>query len=85
MRTTPDSYTPTLEVVAQISAGSIRASIAELRERDRLTVALRSALRAGVSIDELSAASGLAPQDIRRRVEGELHLGEDLELLTGTR
>lgn len=83
MRTPADSYNPTLDIVAEISAGTIRASIAELREIDRLTVALRSALRAGVSINDLSNASGLRCDEIRRRVAGELHLGEDLDTLAG--
>lgn len=83
MCTAEDSYTPTLDIVAEISAGTIRASIAELREIDRLTMALRSALRAGIPIEELSAASGLRCDEIRRRVAGELHLGEDLETLAG--
>jgi AraC-like DNA-binding protein len=85
MRIPEDSYTPTLDIVAEISAGAIRASIAELREQDRLTVALRAALRAGISIDELSNESGLSPREIRRRCEGELFLGEDLETLAGIR
>lgn len=74
-----------MEVVATLANGAILASIEELRERDKLTLALRQTIKLGVSIDELSAASGLSPEDIRRRVSGELHFGEDLAGLVGTR
>jgi hypothetical protein len=74
-----------LEVVATFRDRAIQASIEELRKRDELTIALRSAARSGVSIDELSDASGLAPSDIRKRIDGELALGEDLANFAGTR
>jgi len=83
MTTYSDTHAATLEVITDLRDGAIRASIEELREHDRLTMALRSALRAGVSINDLSNASGLPCDEIRRRVERQLHLGEDLELLTG--
>lgn len=74
-----------LDVVATLTGDMLSASLDELRKEDELTVALRSFLRDGVSIDDLSAASGLLPSEIRRRCEGELHLGEDLETLAGLR
>jgi hypothetical protein len=78
-----NTHAPTLEVIETLRDGAIRASIAELRERDRVTVALRSALRMGVPIEDLSDASGLTPAEIRRRVDGELHLSEDIDSLVG--
>lgn len=72
-----------LEVIATLSGDAINASLRELQKQDRLTLALRESLRNGVSIDDLSAASGLAPAEIRRRIERELTFGEDLASLTG--
>lgn len=74
-----------LDIVTTLAGDAIEASIAELRQRDRLTIGLRAALRAGVSIDELSAASGLAPSEIRRRVESALLIEDDLDDLAGVR
>lgn len=74
-----------LDVVASLSDRLVHASIEELKRRDDLTIALRSLLRDGASIDDLSAACGLTCAEIRRRVEGELHLGEDLAELSGLR
>jgi hypothetical protein len=72
-----------LDVVATLAGDAIEASIAELRQRDRLTIALRAALRAGVSADELSAASGLTPDEIRRRAASTLFVEDDLDDLAG--
>lgn len=77
------THTPTLEVVETLRDQSILASIEELRHRDRLTVALRASLRNGVPIESLSEASGLTCAEIRRRVDGHLSLGEDLDSLAG--
>lgn len=74
-----------LEVVATLAGNAIDASIRELRKQDELTVALRSAMRSGVNINELSNASGLSPKEIRRRVSGELNFGEDILFLAGLR
>lgn len=74
-----------LNVVATLAGDMIQASVNELRKRDELTVALRSALRMGTDINDLSAACGLTVSDIRSRTEGELCLGEDLETLAGFR
>lgn len=82
---TNSPFDGTLDVVTTLRENCIKASIEELRKRDELTVALRSALRMGVSIDNLSEASGLSTVEIHKRVEGELALGEDLETLTGLR
>lgn len=72
-----------LEVVATLSDRAIEASLVELKTRDELTRALGTALRHGISIDELSAESGLTPKEIRRRVTKGLFFGEDLASLSG--
>jgi hypothetical protein len=72
-----------LDVVATLAGEAIKASIVELRQRDRLTIGLRSALRAGVSIDELSEACGLTPAEIRKRVDADLIIEDDLDELAG--
>lgn len=70
------------DTIAALSDWAIRSSIRELESRDRLTIALREALRNGANINDLSAVSGLTVQDIRRRTEGSLHVLSELELLT---
>ena len=75
----------TLEVVATLRDRTIAARIAELRQDDELTLALRSSLRNGVDINSLSDASGLTVSEIQRRTERGLHLGEDLDTLSGAR
>jgi uncharacterized protein YerC len=74
-----------LEIVASFRDREIAASLNELRKRDETTIALRTMLRNGVSIDELSDASGLTPAEIRRRVDRGLVFGEDMDSLTGAR
>ena len=72
-----------LEVIATLSSDAMNASLRELREQDRLTLALRQSLRDGVAIDDLSAASGLTPTEIRRRCERELRVEDELDSLAG--
>ena len=73
-----------LEVVATVADRAFRASVEELRKQDELTIALRAMLREGISVDELSEATGLTPQEIRRRTEGNLMLlDEDVDELAG--
>jgi len=72
-----------LDIVATFRDREIQASLEELRRRDETTIALRTMLRNGVSIDELSDASGLTCAEIRRRVDRDLMLGEDMDALTG--
>ena len=72
-----------LDVVATLAGDQIKASIAELRQRDKLTIGLREALRAGVPIDELSNVSGLPVAEIRRRTEARLVIEDDLDELAG--
>jgi hypothetical protein len=78
-------FSGTLEMVATLRDRSIQASIAELHQRDELTVALRTALRNGVDINELSDASGLTVESIRSRVKGELTFGQDMAEIAGIR
>lgn len=72
-----------LEVVATLSGAAIRASLDDLRAQDKLTLALRSMMRMGVSVDALSAETGLTPEAIRTRVARDLTFGEDLDALSG--
>ena len=76
-------FEASLDIVATLRDSAIKASLAELRERDRLTIALRQMLSQGVSIDDLSDASGLTVAEIRRRVDGELMFHEDIDQLAG--
>jgi hypothetical protein len=71
------------EVLVELSRGVIRSSIETLRHEDRLTLALRQALREGADIDGLSDATGLTPAEIRRRVKRHLNVLSELELLAG--
>ena len=74
-----------LEVVATLADQAFQATIEELRKYDELTVALRGMLKNGVSIDELSEATGLPPAEIRRRTSGSLKLlgDNDVNSLAG--
>lgn len=71
------------ETITALSERAIRSSVHELESRDRLTIALREALRNGADINTLSADSGLTVADIRRRTTGSLHILSELELLAG--
>lgn len=78
-------FVGTLDVVATLRDRQIEASIDELRRHDELTLALRGALDNGVDISSLSDASGLTVEAIKDRVARDLHLGEDLAGIAGTR
>lgn len=67
--------------LTRLSEWAIEASVAELASRDRLTIALRSALKNGADINELSAITGLTCADIRRRANGNLNVLSEDELL----
>ena len=71
-----------LDVIETLRDDAIKASIAQMRSHDALLVAVRQALKSGVSIDELSEASGLSPQAIRARLS---EVDEDLAQLAGLR
>jgi hypothetical protein len=70
-------------VLTELSGRAIRDSVKLLRSEDRLTIAMRQALRNGVRIDDLSEMTGLTPSEIRRRTGRELAILEDLEALVG--
>ena len=84
-KSTPNLFDGELEVVTTLAGAAIQASISELRTQDELTVALRTMLRQGADINDLSASCGLSPKEIRRRCESELFLGEDMTTLAGLR
>ena len=71
------------EVLTSLSDRAIRDSVELLRTEDRLTIAMRQALRNGVRIDDLSEMTGLTPSEIRRRTSRDLAVLEDLEVLVG--
>lgn len=68
-------------VLAQLSEWAIKSSIETLRREDKLTLALREALQNGANIDELSALTGLRPDEIRRRTHRNLNVLSELEVL----
>jgi hypothetical protein len=72
-----------LEVMASMRDQAIATAVADLRQRDRITVAMRSMLSAGVPIEDISEASGLPVHEIRARVERPLFIGEDVDSLAG--
>lgn len=74
-----------LDVIATLRDRQIESAVEDLRRQDEVTIALRESLRNGVDIDSLSEASGLTVQAIQERVLRDLHLGEDLATLAGTR
>lgn len=72
-----------LEVVATLADRAFNATIEELRKEDELTLALRGMLRNGISVDDLSDATGLTPEEIRRRCARELNILSGLDELMG--
>lgn len=78
-----DAYTLGYSTIAALSQRVIHASIRELTEQDRLTIALRTAIRSGANINDLSEASGLTPAEIRLRMGRELNVISELEMLAG--
>lgn len=82
-RFTDSPFEAELEVVATLADRAFNATIEELRKEDELTLALRGMLRNGVSIDELSEATGLATQEIRKRCARELNILSEVDSLMG--
>lgn len=70
------------DVLTRLSEWAIRKSVETLEAEDRLTVGLREALRNGADINDLSAMTGLTPDEIRRRTNGNLAVLDDLALLS---
>lgn len=69
-------FSEQLAMVASVSGRVIETRAREAREDAQLTAALRGALTAGADINDLSSASGLAPDEIRRRVEARPTVNE---------
>lgn len=57
-----------LEIVATLRDRQIEASLVEMRCDADLTRALRELAENGIDIDSLSDASGLPPEQVRRRI-----------------
>lgn len=72
-----------LTVIESLAQSAIRLSVDELAMRDKLTIAMRAALRNGVDINDLSAASGLTVEDIRTRIARPLNVLSETDLLAG--
>lgn len=82
---TQNPFTGQLDVIATLRDRQIESAIEDLRRQDEVTVALRTSLAHGMDINSLSEASGLTVEAIRERIERDLHLGEDMASLAGTR
>lgn len=82
-RFTDTPFEAQLEVVATLAGRAIQASLAELRREDELTLAMRSSLRDGVRVEDLSDATGLTVAEIQRRASAELKILNDLPDLAG--
>lgn len=80
------NFAPQLEMVESLRDGGLATrtiSLDSLREADKLTVALRTALDAGVPMDELVSRSGLTPDQIVARVNRPLMTVESAADLAG--
>jgi hypothetical protein len=77
------TYDTGFPVIAALSKSAIESSIRDLQDQDRLTIALKTAIRNGADINSLSEASGLTPAEIVRRIDSELIVLSDLELIAG--
>jgi hypothetical protein len=71
------------DVLASLSERVIHASVFELRCEDALTLAIRQSFKHGMDVDQISNATGLRPVEIRRRLECELFMREDVDALFG--
>jgi hypothetical protein len=67
--------------LTSLSDRAIRSAIRQLEDEDRLTLGLREALRYGADINDLSADTGLTCDEIRRRVNRNLNVLSELEML----
>jgi hypothetical protein len=66
-----DTFENELELVATLSREVNVASIKMLRSHDELTSEIRRLSQAGVSVDALSEATGLSPDEIKSRVASD--------------
>jgi hypothetical protein len=68
-------------VLTDLADRAIHEAVETLKAEDRLTIAMREALRNGVRIDDLSEMTGLTCAEIRRRTSGSLNVLDDGLLL----
>lgn len=68
-----------IHTLTLLSQRAIEAAVESLRREDELTLGVRAMFRAGLDVNELSAATGLRPEDIRHRLECELFIDEDVQ------
>ncbi len=72
-----------LDVIGMLSTRVIKARVADLRREDELAIALRTALRSGIDINDLSEVSGLTPAEIQRQTNRPLYVMSELDVLAG--
>lgn len=60
-----------LEIVATVAGEEIQANVMAMHKREATSEALRSMVKRGVSVDELSEASGLTTAEIRARLNAD--------------
>lgn len=72
-----DNHEAGLEVISMISERVMAARLNELRVQDDLILALRDALKMGVSVDALSAETGLSPETVRSTARRELTFSDE--------
>jgi hypothetical protein len=77
------TMTATLDILRTESSDLISIRVSEQAQTARLNRAIREAIvKAGVSIDAASEATGVAPVEIYRILETPVEI-EDLDVLTG--
>jgi hypothetical protein len=69
------------DTLGVLSQRAIERDVEALRAHDDLTLAIREMFHAGLDVNELSAATGLHPEDIRHRLECELFVGAEFSYL----
>lgn len=83
MTATLNTRSLTALVLADQATGLIRAEVRAQEQRERLYSGVRDAVnKLGCTVDEVSAATGLTPDEIRRALE-EVPALDDLEVLAG--
>ena len=80
--TRTDVLNGVLGTVRSVADAHISAELVEMRRRADVHRAVRQASGHGLSVDELSDATGLRPAEIRRILEQDKH-GFDVDALAG--
>lgn len=74
----------TTAVLADQSAGLIRAEVRAQEQREKLYAGVRDAVcKLGCSVDEVSAATGLTPEVIKSVIDAEPAVSDELAALAG--